>query len=81
MRPDASGSNGSESRGELDTVGRPRAEKRAIEQQRQRLVPLDIVDEIHEALKATNDDRLSPVFHALNARHSFETIRLVRLMR
>ncbi len=45
------------------------------------LVPLDIVDEIHEALKATNDDRLSPVFHALHARHSFETIRLVRLMR
>ena len=26
-------------------------------------------------------ERLSPAFHALNGRHSFETIRLVRLMR
>jgi len=45
------------------------------------LVPLDIVDEIHEALAGTTGDKLSPVFHALNGRHSFETIRLVRLMR
>ncbi len=45
------------------------------------LVPLDIVDEIHEVLATTNDDKLSPIFHALNGRHSFETIRLVRLMR
>ena len=45
------------------------------------MVPLDIVDEIHEALAGTTGDKLSPVFHALNGRHSFETIRLVRLMR
>ena len=45
------------------------------------LVPIDIIDEIHEALAATQDDKLSPVFHALGGRHSFETIRLVRLMR
>lgn len=45
------------------------------------LVPLDIVDEIHEALVAESGDRLSPVFNALHGRHSFETIRLVRLMR
>ncbi len=42
---------------------------------------LRTIDEIHEALAATSDDRLSPVFHALGGRHSFETIRLVRLMR
>ncbi len=45
------------------------------------LVPLNIVDEVHEALTATTGDKLSPVFHSLNGRHSFETIRLVRLMR
>ena len=45
------------------------------------LVPFDIVGEIHEALAATSDDKLSPVFHSLGGRHSFETIRLVRLMR
>ena len=45
------------------------------------LIPLDIVDEIHEALAENKDGRLSPVFNALNGRHSFETIRLVRLMR
>ena len=43
------------------------------------LLPLDVVDEIHEALRATSGDNLSPVFHALGGRHSFETIRLVRL--
>ncbi len=45
------------------------------------LVPLGIVSEVHEALAAETSDRLSPVFHALGGRHSFETIRLVRLMR
>ena len=45
------------------------------------LVPISIVDEIHEALAENKGDRLSPVFHALRGRHSFETIRLVRLMR
>ncbi len=45
------------------------------------LVPLDVIDEIHEALAAESSDRLSPVFHALGTRHSFETIRLVRLMK
>lgn len=45
------------------------------------LVPLDVVDEIHEALADEKGDRLSPVFHALKGRHSFEAIRLVRLMK
>lgn len=45
------------------------------------LVPIDILDEIHEALDAASDDKLSPVYHALKGRHSFETIRLVRLMK
>lgn len=45
------------------------------------LVPLDIVDEVHEALATNTGDKLSPVFHALHGRHSFETIRLVRLMK
>lgn len=45
------------------------------------LVSMDIADEIHEALNAEQSDRLSPVFHALRGRHSFETIRLARLMR
>ncbi len=45
------------------------------------LVPINVVDEIHEALSDNPGDRLSPVFHALRGRHSFETIRLVRLMR
>jgi len=45
------------------------------------LVPFDIVGEIHEALAATSSDKLSPVFHSLGGRHSFEAIRLVRLMR
>ena len=45
------------------------------------LVPIDILDEIHEAFRDTESDKLSPVFHALGGRHSFETIRLVRLMR
>ena len=45
------------------------------------LVPLAVVDEIHEALGTNGSERLSPAFHALGGRHSFETIRLVRLMR
>jgi ATP-dependent exoDNAse (exonuclease V) alpha subunit len=45
------------------------------------LVPTDVADEILEAVKADGSDRLSPVFHALKGRHSFETIRLVRLMK
>ena len=45
------------------------------------IVPLDIIDEIHEALAAEQGDKLSPVFHALHGRHSFEVIRLVRLMK
>jgi hypothetical protein len=45
------------------------------------LVPIGVIDEIHEALAVTGGERLSPVFHALRGRYSFETIRLVRLMR
>jgi hypothetical protein len=45
------------------------------------LVPLGAVDEIHEAFAENGSKRLSPVFHALRGRYSFETIRLVRLMR
>ncbi len=45
------------------------------------LIPLDIIDEVHEAISTTSGDKLSPVFHALHGRHSFEVIRLVRLMR
>lgn len=45
------------------------------------LIPLDIVDEVHQALADSTGDKLSPVFHALGGRHSFEVIRLVRLMR
>lgn len=44
------------------------------------LVSLDVFDEIGEALASAKDDKLSPVFHALGGRHSFETIRLARLM-
>lgn len=44
------------------------------------LVPLDIADEVREALVATKAEKLSPIFHALGGRHSFETIRLVRLL-
>lgn len=45
------------------------------------LVPIEAVDEIHEALAADPSERLAPVFHALRGRHSFEAIRLVRLMK
>ncbi|MFZ2983974.1 MAG: helix-turn-helix domain-containing protein, partial [Minisyncoccia bacterium] len=45
------------------------------------LVPMDVIDEIHEAIATNPGDKLSPIFHALQGRHSFETIRLVRLMR
>jgi ATP-dependent DNA helicase PIF1 len=45
------------------------------------LIPIDIADEIHEALVANTGDRLSPVFHSLGGKHSFEAIRLVRLMK
>ncbi|MCX6787108.1 MAG: helix-turn-helix domain-containing protein [Candidatus Kaiserbacteria bacterium] len=45
------------------------------------LVPFDVVGEIHEALATSGSERLSPAFHALRGRYSFETIRLVRLMR
>jgi len=45
------------------------------------LVPIDVIGEIHEALTTSGSERLSPVFHALHGRYSFETIRLVRLMR
>ena len=45
------------------------------------LIPITVIDEIHEALAENGSERLSTVFHALGGRHSFETIRLVRLMR
>lgn len=45
------------------------------------LPDLGAADEIHEALASSGTERLSPVFHALGGRYSFETIRLVRLAR
>ncbi len=45
------------------------------------LVQPGILDEVHEAIMMASGDKLSPIFHALGGRHSFETIRLVRLMR
>jgi hypothetical protein len=45
------------------------------------LVPIDVVDEIQEAFTGNEGERLAPLFHKLGGRHSFETIRLVRLMR
>lgn len=45
------------------------------------LPDIGVTDEIHEALGASGDERLSPAYHALRGRYSFETIRLVRLMR
>ena len=45
------------------------------------LVSPDAADEIHETLEAVGSERLSPVFHALSGRYSFETLRLARLMR
>ena len=45
------------------------------------LIPVDVCDEIHEALATMSGDKLSPIFHALRGRHSFEVIRLVRLMK
>ena len=45
------------------------------------LIPIKIIDEIHEALALAGSERLSPAFHALGGRHSFEVIRLVRLMK
>lgn len=44
------------------------------------LLPTDgSADEIHEALREAQGEKLSPVFHALGGRYSFEIIRLVRL--
>lgn len=40
-----------------------------------------VTDEIRETLDSIGTERLSPVFRALGGRHSFETIRLVRLAR
>jgi ATP-dependent DNA helicase PIF1 len=37
------------------------------------------LDEIHEALREATSGKLSPIFHALRGRYTFETIRLVRL--
>jgi ATP-dependent DNA helicase PIF1 len=45
------------------------------------LLPIDALDEIHEALAEATDDKLSPVFHALRGRYTFEAIRLARLAR
>ena len=45
------------------------------------LVPEDARYEIHEALRDATDEKLSPVFHALHGKHSFELIRLTRLLR
>ncbi len=45
------------------------------------LVPISVINEIHEALATAGSERLSPAFHALGGRHSFEVIRLVRLLR
>lgn len=43
------------------------------------LIPTDVLGEIHEALADATDEKLSPVFHALGGRHSFEAIRLTKL--
>lgn len=45
------------------------------------LPDLGATGEIHEALSVTGAEVLSPVFHALGGRYSFEIIRLVRLAR
>ncbi len=44
------------------------------------LIPPDAADEIAEALASDRSGRLGPVYSALRGRHSFETIRLVRLL-
>ncbi len=45
------------------------------------LPDLGATDEIQEALSVVGTELLSPVFHALGGRYTFETIRLVRLAR
>ncbi len=45
------------------------------------LVSTDVAGEIHEAIESVGGSKLSPIFHLLHGRHSFETIRLVRLLR
>jgi hypothetical protein len=45
------------------------------------LVPRDVADEVREAFADAGSEKLSPAFHALGGRHSFETLRLVRLLR
>ncbi len=45
------------------------------------LVPRDALDEIQEAIDEANGEKLSPIFHALGGRYSFELIRLTRLLR
>ncbi|HET9641383.1 MAG TPA: helix-turn-helix domain-containing protein, partial [Candidatus Paceibacterota bacterium] len=44
------------------------------------LVPSDILGEIREAFASAGSEKLSGAFHALRGRHSFETLRLVRLL-
>lgn len=44
------------------------------------LVPSDVADEVREAFSDAGSEKLSPAFHALRGRHSFETLRLVRLL-
>ncbi len=39
------------------------------------------VEEIHEALRQEGSETLSPAFHSLRGKYSFETIRLARLLR
>jgi ATP-dependent DNA helicase PIF1 len=45
------------------------------------LVPTDQLDEIHEAFRDAQGDKLAPIFHALKGRYSFEVLRLARLAR
>lgn len=39
----------------------------------------DALGEIHEALRTESGEKLAPVFYALQGKHPFDTIRLVRL--
>ena len=44
------------------------------------LPPAGAIDEIREALAGAEGDKLAPVYYKLKGRHSYETIRLARLV-
>lgn len=61
-----------------------KGDKKLTKNDLQRVIPArlkKVLPQIHQSFSEHGDEKLSPVFHALNGKYSYDTLRLARLVR